>query len=434
MRSTLFYIPNDTIAGLPILGFGWLLIAWLVLCAGLLIWLVRQQGWNKDTASYLPFLLAVAGVIAFLLPGLVEYGELPSDGGPREMLGIPVRGFGVMMMLAMVASVGLAMYRAHQMGLDPEVISTLSMCMIATGLLGARLFYIYQYWDQFFKPEIPLRDSLLSLVNVTKGGLVVYGSVIAGVPAGVYYLVRRGLPVLAVGDIIAPSMVVGLAIGRIGCFLNGCCFGSACDWPIAMSFPKGSPPYERQQETGELYGFKLKVGTGKDEVVIDQIKSGSAAEHSGAKPGSVITHINGGKVATLEDAKKRLLLAGSIIELKTADGQTFLLQQQVWPGRSLPIHPTQLYAALDAALLALVLWLFYPYRRRDGEVFALLVTIHPISRFVIEAIRSDESGQWGTYFTISQWISGAILIAACGFWIYLERLPRGSVLPVMDKG
>jgi len=65
-----------------------------------------------------------------------------------------------------------------------------------------------------------------------RGGSSVYGSVLAGVPFGIYYLVRRGLPVLAMLDIIAPSMVVGAApSAAIGCFLNGCCYGGLCEWP-----------------------------------------------------------------------------------------------------------------------------------------------------------------------------------------------------------
>jgi len=76
-----------------------------------------------------------------------------------------------------------------------------------------------QYWEEFEKPTIP--ETIRSLLNFTKGGLFVYGSVIAGLPVGYWYLRKRGLPILAFGDIIAPSMVVGLALGRIGCFLTG---------------------------------------------------------------------------------------------------------------------------------------------------------------------------------------------------------------------
>jgi phosphatidylglycerol:prolipoprotein diacylglycerol transferase len=79
--------------------------------------------------------------------------------------------------------------------------------------------------------------------------------------------------------------------------------------------------------------------------------------------------------------------------------------------------------------LALVLWFFLPFRRHDGEVFALLLTIHPISRFLLEMIRSDEPGQFGTGWTISQWISIGLLALGIGLWIYIERQPRGSALP-----
>ena len=73
--------------------------------------------------------------------------------------------------------------------------------------------------------------------------------------------------------------------------------------------------------------------------------------------------------------------------------------------------------------------MLYPFRRRDGEIFALLLTVHPISRFLLEMIRSDEPGQFGTPLTISQWISLAFLVLAAGFWYCVEKQPRGSAVP-----
>ena len=69
-------------------------------------------------------------------------------------------------------------------------------------------------------------------------------------------------------------------------------------------------------------------------------------------------------------------------------------------------------------------------RLRHDPGLALLVTLHPISRFLLEMIRSDELGQFGTELTISQWLSIVILVAACGLWWYVERQPRGSTLPL----
>jgi phosphatidylglycerol:prolipoprotein diacylglycerol transferase len=433
LRSTLFYIPYEW-NGLPVVGFGWMLIGWLILSAGIMAWLIRKQGWNQETASYLPFLGVVALIVALFLPNMVEFAPGAAPGA-KIPLGIPIRGFGVMMMLAMVAGVGLAMYRAWQMGIDPEAITSLAMWMIFPGIIGARLFFIIQYHDQFFREGATFQQVMASLVDVTKGGLVVYGSVLAGVPFGIYYLVRRGLPVLATLDIIAPGMVVGAALGRIGCFLNGCCYGGECNWPTAMTFPpraapflQDSPPYQHQHELGLLYGMKIGK-TEHDQTFVERITPGGDAEKAGAKPGEILTHINGQKVAEYDDALAALGLAGKFVELTTKTGKVHRITRDNWPGRSLPIHPTQLYAALDAGLLALVLWLAYPFRRRDGEIFALLITVHPLSRFLLELIRSDESGQFGTPFTISQIISLGFLVGAAGFWYYVEKRPTGSVMP-----
>ena len=83
----------------------------------------------------------------------------------------------------------------------------------------------------------------------------------------------------------------------------------------------------------------------------------------------------------------------------------------------------EVYAAIDAALLACVLWFYFPFRRRDGEVFALLLTVHPISRFLIEMIRSDEPKY---PLTISQWISIGLFLAGIVLWIVIERPVRQS--------
>jgi phosphatidylglycerol:prolipoprotein diacylglycerol transferase len=100
-----------------------------------------------------------------------------------------------------------------------------------------------------------------------------------------------------------------------------------------------------------------------------------------------------------------------------------------FPPRSLPVHPTQIYASVNAGLIFLVLWFYYPFRRRDGEVFALFLVLYPLARIVEEFIRDDETGQLGTPFTISQWISFGLLAIAAGLWIYLLRRPRGCLLP-----
>ncbi|MCI0361971.1 MAG: prolipoprotein diacylglyceryl transferase [Planctomycetaceae bacterium] len=423
MQSTLFFIPAE-LAGFPIFGVGWLLVAWILLSLAIVAYAARQQGWNRDTLSYIPYLAIVGLVIVFLLPNLVTAGP---DGKP----GIPVRGFGVMMMLATIAGVGLAAYRAWQVGIDPEVIYSLAFCMFIAGIVGARAFYIVQKLIEG-KLEIPLTDSgmidlkatLVMLASVTQGGLVVYGSVIAGVPAGIWYLRRRGLPILPIADIIAPSMALGQAIGRIGCFLNGCCYGGVClTASYAMTFPPESGPYLDQSASGWRSGVWLMQDNGTGAVRVGYVAPGSDAERQGMKAGAAVKRIDGVIVNSSADAQK-LLAAGSTHEIETTGGTLIRWTVSQPPARSVPVHPTQLYAAIDAGLLALLLWAYFPYRRRDGEVFALLVTLHPISRFVLEAIRDDEDRLFGPGLTISQLLSLAILALACVLWWYVERQPR----------
>jgi phosphatidylglycerol:prolipoprotein diacylglycerol transferase len=94
------------------------------------------------------------------------------------------------------------------------------------------------------------------------------------------------------------------------------------------------------------------------------------------------------------------------------------------------VHPAQLYSAIDAGILAWLLWSYYPLRRRDGEATALLLTIHPVTRFLLEVIRTDEPAVFGTGMSISQNISLLLLAAAGVLWWYLSRQPRGVVWPL----
>ena len=153
-------------------------------------------------------------------------------------MGLAVRGYGLMMLLGLVAGVGVSIYRGQRVGLDPEKLLTLAFWLVICGIIGARLFYVIQKWDEF--ADLPLSAVITKGLNMTEGGLVVYGSLIGAALGGWFYLWRTRMPVLQVADIAAPGMVIGLALGRIGCLMNGCCFGGVCELPqIAQQFPAG---------------------------------------------------------------------------------------------------------------------------------------------------------------------------------------------------
>jgi prolipoprotein diacylglyceryltransferase len=538
MLQTLFYIP-DHIFGLPLFGVGLLFAVWAVVAILVLGRMVYQQGLTGDVLGSMAMLAIVGAAICFFLPNLIV-----KDPETEQPLGLPIRGYGVMVLLGVVAGVWLAVRRAIKRGIDVELIFRLALWLFVGGVIGARLFYVFEYWEkQFLKPG-DFQATLKAVLSIWQGGLVIYGALIGGGVAGLlFWLFHRDQPMLKIADVIAPSMALGLGIGRIGCFLNGCCFGGVSDVPWAVTFPEDSPPYMRQlgdsrrlielperqvqyaeenvtaaqegldsadvndaaqqkkaQERLKVAQAELKAAQGKQArshplylhgialssgmsplpidrsnepdkigVVIAAVENGSEAEKAGLQVGEQILEIHeqrGGDVAadrqlfpkkderdaqpaekegdaTLGAAERALLAVkgeGTKVILYTinADDRDKDRERPVqWtvtkagiPARSLPTQPTQLYSAIDAVLLCLLLLAFDPFRRRDGEVLALMLTVHPISRFLLESIRTDEPKKYPLPFTtehvsISQLVSLIILVAAIGLWAYIFlRKPR----------
>ena len=409
MLQTLVLIPRQ-IAGIDVFGFGWLFGLWAIVSIIVLGRSMWRHGWNAETRGYLPVLAVVGGAIAFVLPRLVE---------PE---GLPIRGYGVMLLVAVIGGVGLSIIRARQRGVDPEIILSLGTWFFISGILGARVFYIIEYWDKFQKPT--LGETIASMINLTQGGLVVYGSLLSGGLSLVIFVYKNKLPGLALADLIAPGVVLGVGLGRIGCFLNGCCYGGISDLPWAVQFPPGSPAYIDQVQSGKLFlhGLVLK-GSGDEPAIIDEVEPDLPAARQGLKAGDRVTEINGRKIESVEDAQLALMRiygAGTPLTIEVA-GQD---QPHRWTltadlPRSRPVHPTQLYSLLDALLLCCFLLAFEPYKRREGELTALVLTIHPISRFLLEIIRVDEAAVFNTGMSISQNISIAIFAGGILLWIYL---------------
>jgi len=226
------------------------------------------------------------------------------------------------------------------------------------GLVGARALHIALHRGQYnFK-----------LFAIWEGGIVFYGGFLGALTVGLVYLHWRRAPLLVAMDLIAPTVALGSCLGRIGCFLKGCCFGSATDIPWAVQFP-------RIVETVMRDGHPVQEVTG----------SPAFLHHRQACPWQV------GPEAT----------------------------------HSLPVHPTQLYESAAMLVFFFVLSWYGSRRPRPGRVIAAMGAGYGLWRFGLEYLRGDwHPGALG--LTISQLVSLGIMAAAAVMWLVVPAEKPGA--------
>ena len=423
VRQTLFYIPHE-ILGLPAFGVGWLLFLWGALAIGWIVWSVKKSGWSSEVKELLPFLLVTGIAIVWVLPHLEARAP---DGTP---LGLPIRGYGTLLLLGVISGWGLAAWRAGQRGLSLDSMVSLGWRVLIVGIVSARLFFVIEYWSEFQQPT--WGQTVAKIIQFTEGGLVVYGSLIGGFVAFVWFARQKRLSIFALGDIIAPGVVLGMAIGRIGCLMNGCCYGGECHrgaWSI--QFPRYSsiqqevisPPYGHQLTTGRLHGFLLGHNE-FNQPLVRAVDPNGPAENAGLVAGVRIASLNRIPTPNRAVAEEVLANSGPDISLELADGQVLKWNIGKLPDRSRPVHPSQIYGAISGFLICFLLLVSEPFFNRRGATMTLLLTVYPIVRFLEEMIRDDEPAQWGTALTISQLISLFVLVAALVTWYFVFRGAR----------
>ena len=417
MRRTLLLIPHE-LAGIPVFGVGWVLL--LIVIALVVRMLVTKKHGQRFTEVLAGegFMWGVVTVAVILVLPRVELVNAID-----EPVGMAIRGYGVFLIVGVSAAVGMAAIRAKNRLIDPEVIFALAPWVLVGGIAGARIFYLVQYRQDYDWNS--LGDYLGNLFSFTRGGLVVYGSMIGAFLASLVFIYRNKLPLWRLGDAIIPCIFIGVFFGRMGCLMNGCCYGGRCEdnW-LAIYFPQGSPVYGDQLTSGELLGMKAvggnKRGTGK----LASVTPNSLADAAGITAGQVLNGIVIDEVAA-EDAP-RDIAAEDVVPGVTAvvNGTPFRWAPDQLPQRALPVQAAQLISSVSALVLCLLLCGLSYFFKRAGAVMLLGFAGYAVLRFVLELVRVDEAGQFGTGLTISQWVSVVVFVLSIGTLIWLYRQPQ----------
>jgi len=158
---------------------------------------------------------------------------------------VTIYSYGIMLALAFGVGIYLARKRAVTVGINSQTIMDLGVYVLISSIIGARLLYVLSNLS-YYKTH-PLE------VVFSRYGFIFYGGLILAIIVGSWYIKRQNLSVWKTADVIAPSIAIGHAIGRIGCFLNGCCYGKPTTLPWGVMLPGSDPLQLTRLHPTQLY-------------------------------------------------------------------------------------------------------------------------------------------------------------------------------------
>jgi phosphatidylglycerol:prolipoprotein diacylglycerol transferase len=333
-------------------------------------------------------------------------------------LNLPIYGYGTMLFLAFVFCTWLAARLGKRDGIPREAFQDLSIWLFVFGILGARLTYFIQYRSNF--------ASVAQIIAIWDGGLVFYGS-LPGAVFG-YFLAYRfqlkkyGINHWRMADIVAPCLCLGLALGRLGCLLNGCCYGNvACtDGCPAIHFPMASPPRFEMVARGyqSAAGFVLEhVDNPSEPAIVYAVTPNSPAAKAGLKEHDRIVKVNDQNTPAFSDVYKAFSSEPHIgwprgqnaLYLEVTDPQGSPRDLGPFYPYTIGLHPTQLYETISMVLLMFALLAYFPLRRYEGTVMVAWMYGYGVHRFLNEMLRTD-TAPVAFGMTLSQNISLLILV------------------------
>ncbi|MBW2149236.1 MAG: prolipoprotein diacylglyceryl transferase [Deltaproteobacteria bacterium] len=156
--------------------------------------------------------------------------------------------YGVLVATGFLLGLTVIMREARRSGENPELFIDMALYVLLGAIIGSRALYVLVSWDEF-------AANPLHVFMIWRGGLVFYGGLAAAIIVVVLYTRRHQMPILKTLDICAPALALGHAVGRIGCFFAGCCYGKATSLPWAVTFtnPQSLAPLNEPLHPVQLY-------------------------------------------------------------------------------------------------------------------------------------------------------------------------------------
>jgi phosphatidylglycerol:prolipoprotein diacylglycerol transferase len=310
-----------------------------------------------------------------------------------------IRSYGLLMVLGFLAAVAVIRYLSRHFTSDPQHITNAALYSLIAGVIGARAFFVIHYAEQF-------KGNPLGVLEIWNGGLELLGGVLLAIAVILFYIHYHKLPMRHYLDALAIGLVVALVFGRVGCFLNGCCYGKPTDLPWGLRLPYASFAYQSQT--------RADLERNRPVPYIDL-------------PDSYFGY---------RDAKGQYVPDLKPMSELTPEQRALVTQGKY---RCLPVHPTQLYSSVGAVMLGAVLLLYlrrsqrgdesgvYPFLARPGSTFSLMFILYGIGRFLMEFVRDDNPYEIAS-LTVSQLLSLGLVVLGAALIVWFaraqpERLP-----------
>ena len=290
---------------------------------------------------------------------------------------LTIFGYGVMLVIGLLIAMRVSMYLARRTGLDPEVFANAAVLALVSGIAGARLSHVLENLPTYTDPHLSFWENFRNAINIRQGGLTYYGGFLLATPTLILYAIWKKVPIRVGMDIIAPCLMIGLGFGRIGCFLNGCCFGAECTVPWAVEFPYGSDAYVTEFNANLL----------RQPVPLALLADGTAIKE----------YLRDNGMKELQEPLppplfKELHVAGSLVKKEVAATEAASNKEFAAKVASLhanPVHPAEIYSSIVAFTIAGFLFCYYTIPHTPGRVFAAMMMIEGVFRYMLEVIRVE---------------------------------------------